>query len=75
MGGIFLRQVKNERLSGWDVHLKITLDETRSRNPRIDLKLLTHSYQLLKILTILRIATGKAWRSVLSYFSLLMGPE
>ena len=34
MGGIFLRQVKNERLSGWDVHLKITLDGIRSRNPR-----------------------------------------
>ena len=34
VGGIFLRQVKNERLSGWDVHLKITLDGIRSRNPR-----------------------------------------
>ena len=71
VGGIFLRQVKNERLSGWDVHLKITLDGTRSRNPRNTLKSHTHSYQLVHIHAILRLATGKAWHSVLSYFPLL----
>ena len=71
MGGIFLRQLKIERLSAWDVHLKITLDGTRSRNPQNTLKSHTHSYQLVQIHVILRLAIGKAWRSVLSYFPLL----